>query len=185
MAQALRSFHGIFGSDARMLSCEPLGRSKVRAFESSFLTRQRGLRLEIGSTIQIFLPAHFGSSRSQTQRRRSCSADGKSFSSGASAWTSLIHSDGIACEYKARNSGMLRSFLQALFLTSVDKSLWRAWKDCRTPLGISMTSWCMKSYRSGSLKETAGVRRSALVVQKRRSQLAVYPDVKRLVLNLC
>src|SRR5262247_988726 len=116
MGQALRSFHGTFGSDARMPSCEPLQRSKARAFASLFLIRQRGSRLEVGSTIRIFPRAAFGSNQLQSRQQRSCSADGRRFSSEASTWTSLMRSGGIACGFKVRNFGMLRSFLQALFL---------------------------------------------------------------------
>src|SRR5215813_6734721 len=185
MGQASPSFHEIFVGDARMPCCEPMPRSKARAFVSLFLMRPRGSRLGIGSAIRIFLPPRCGSNRSRTPRRRSCGADGRRYSSGAGAWTSLMHSGGIDCEFRVRNFGMLRSFLQALFRTSANKSLWRVWKDCRTPLVISTTSWSMKSYQSGSLKETTGARRGARVAQERRSRLAVYPDVRRLVLNLC
>jgi hypothetical protein len=96
----------------RMPPCELSQRSKARAFVSLFLIRPPGSRLGIGSTIRIFLLAHFGSSRSRTPRRRSCGADGRRFSSGASAWTSLMCSGGIDCGFRVRNCGMLRSFLQ-------------------------------------------------------------------------
>src|SRR5262249_7042807 len=188
MVQAFRFYREICGSGARTPSCEPKRRWKAHVFGALLLIRQHGSKLGIGSTIRIFQPARFESNQSQSQQRKNCNAGGKSFESGASTWTSLMPSDGIGCVFKVRNFDMLRIFLQALFRARnqwrARKRLWRACKDCRTPLGTSTTLWFMKGYRNGSLTETMQPTKGATDAPEKRSRLAGYPVVSRPVSHL-